>query len=77
MLQDMVVIITTDKVKCPVTHKTVYQFDVTGNLPTKHKKATMADKKRDLLATFARIQPWCSEFKTDDIESLKQQINNL
>ncbi len=76
-LQDMEVIATGDKIKCLDTHKTVYQFDVTGRMPTKAKKLSMADRKRDMLATVARMQPWLSDFANDEAELLKSQINNL
>ena len=76
-LQDIGVIATGEKVKCPQSLKNVYQFDVTGSLPTKPKKVTMADKKRDLLATVERLDkgtwPWCAM----EIDTLKSQINNL
>lgn len=78
MLQDMGVIYTVDKVKCPETHKTVYRFDVTGNLPVKPKRVTMADKKRDLLATIDKIKDrtqWYQLYCA--IHSLEKQINNL
>jgi hypothetical protein len=77
MLQDMGVITTTGKVKCPVTHKTVYRFDVTGNLPVKPKRVTMADKKRDLLAAVETLDKASWPWFESEIDNLKQQINNL
>ena len=76
-LQDMGVIATVAKIKCSDTHKTVYQFDVTGRMPVRAKKLSMADRKRDILATVARMEPWLSDFAIDDVEMLKTQINNL
>ena len=76
-LQDMGVVATVDKVKCQDTNQTVYQFDVTGLLPVKSKKLSMADKKRDMMATVDRIIPWLSDFAIAEVELLKQQINNL
>lgn len=73
----MGVVATVDKIKCPETLKTVYQFDVTGRLPIRLKKLTKADRKRDLLATVDRIEPWCSDFATAELDRLKTQINNL
>jgi len=76
-LQNMDVIHTIGKVECPISEMTVYQFDVTGRLPVKEKKASLKDKKRDLLATVDRIIPWLSDFAIAEVELLKQQINNL
>lgn len=77
LLQDLGVIKTTDKVKCSDTLKNVYRFDVTGRMPTKVKKPSMADKKRDMMATLARIEPWMSSFAEGELDLLKQQISNL
>jgi len=74
-LQGMGVITTGAKVKCPDTGKTVYQFDVTGNLPVKLKKVSKADKKREMLATVDRLDRFGPS--ASEINSLKSQINNL
>jgi len=76
-LQNMDVIQTIEKVVCPISKMTVYNFDVTGRLPVKERKVSLKDKKRDMLATVDRIEPWLSNFALSEVELLKQQINNL
>ena len=76
-LQNMDVIQTIEKVTCPISKRTVYNFDVTGRLPIKEKKVSLKDKKRDLLATVDRIIPWLSDFAIAEVELLQQQIKNL
>jgi hypothetical protein len=76
-LQNVDVIQTTEKVVCPISQMTVYQFDITGRLPVKEPKVTMKDKKANLLKTVDALTPWVGDLGRQYVNDIIHQINNL
>jgi hypothetical protein len=76
-LQNMDVIQTVEKVVCPFSKMTVYQFDVTGRLPVKEKKVSLKDKKANLLKTVDALTPWVGDLGRQYVNDIIHQINNL
>jgi len=76
-LQNMDVIQTIEKVVCPISKMTVYNFDITGRLPVKEPKVTMKDKKANLLKTVDALTPWVGDLGRQYVDDIIYQINNL
>lgn len=76
-LQNMDVIQTIEKVVCPISKMTVYNFDITGRLPVKEVKVTLKDKKRNLLKTVDALTPWVGDLGRQYVDNIIYQINQL
>ena len=76
-LQNMDVIQTIEKVVCPISKMTVYNFDITGRLPIKEHKVTLKDKKANLLKTVDALTPWVGDLGRQYVDDIIYQINNL
>jgi len=76
-LQNMDVIQTIEKVQCPISKMTVYNFDITGRLPVKEPKVSLKDKKTNLLKTVDALTPWVGDLGRQYVNDIIYQINQL